>query len=296
MPGPGPDRPEDCRLLVAITFHDSPARLPILLDVVRTLGEFPVRALDCVIVTNARDADDRTLVKRLFVLRRLLAPWFGADQSLEIMACDGFDDPLDLPWQAKPLIRDRFLDPGRAHTHFIQLEDDMRLGWRNFAYWHRHRPVLAGAGLIPSFVRVEYSAQREEICCSDIMDPINIAKKTTIAHGTRVFLAADNPYAALYLLDRPLAEEYVASRAFDRDQSIANPALDARPGWETRERAAAGLCWENPPRGFHARHVIPVDTATMAVPPEAWVTHLGNRYADADTRLGKLPVQRIIRR
>lgn len=286
----GPARPQDCRLLVAITFHHDPTRLPILLDLVRTLAEFPVEALDCVVVTNGGDQGEADMVKRLFVMRRLFSPWFNAGKRFEIKVSEAIDNPLDLPWQAKPLIRDRFLAAQAHYTHFIHLEDDMRFSFMNFAYWHRYRPLLAEHRLIPSFARIEFSAKREEICFMDITSPISVSKTRHIRIDEHVFLTAPNPYSAVYVFDRMLAEEYVASRSFSRDSS-----LEVRPSWETRERAASGLCWESPPEGFNGRHAIPIDTATaaMSMPPQALLHHLGDRYADSESHFGKLPITRI---
>ena len=291
MTEPGSDRPEDCSLLVAITFHYNSALLPILLDVVRTLTEFPVRSLECIIVTNGDDSSTADMVRRLFIMRRLLSPWFTGRRKFDIKVCGGFEDPFDLPWQAKPIIKERFLNVRENYTHFIHLEDDMRFNYRNFSYWHHYRPLIADSRLIPSFVRVEFSAEREELCCTDITNPINFAGTRTIAAGKTLFLTPPNPYTAMYIFDRTLAEEYVASRSFDRDGS-----LEVRPTWDTRARAASGLCWENPPEGFNGRHAIPVDTATGSVPPEAWLHHLSNRYADSPSHFGKLPVLKIVHR
>ena len=284
----GPARPQDCRLLVAITFHHDSTRLPILLDVVRTLAEFPVEALDCVVVTNGGDQGGSDLVKRLFVMRRLFAPWFNEGKRFEIKVAEKIDTPLDLPWQAKPLIRDRFLGSGASYSHFIHLEDDMRFSFMNFAYWHRHRPLLSEHRLIPSFARIEFSKSRDEICLLDIVSPISVSRTKHVRISDYVFVTAPNPYSAVYVFDKVLAEEYVASRSFSRDSS-----LEVRPGWETRERAASGLCWESPPKGFNGRHAIPIDTAALSIPPQALLHHLGDRYADSESHFGKLPITRI---
>jgi len=288
---PGPSRAEDCKLLVAITFHYNASRLPILLDVVRTLAEFPVKALHCIIATNESDRGEAITTKQLFVIHRLFSPWFTGSKKFEVKTFGGLDNPLDLPWQVKPLIKQVFLDPKKEYSHFVHLEDDMRFSFRNFSYWHTYRPLIADSGLIPSFIRVEYSRLREELCCVEITHPVEIAKSHHIKRGETVFLTPPNTYSAMYVFDKALAAEYVVSRSFDRDRS-----REVRPTWETRERAAAGLCWENPPEGFNGRLGIPIDTLSMTVPPEAWLPHLGDRYADSDSDFGKLPVRKIVLR
>jgi hypothetical protein len=107
--------------------------------------------------------------------------------------------------------------------------------------------------------------------------------------GAFAFVALDNPYCALFVLDRALAREYAASASFHVGASMSIPPL-----W-TRERAAMGLCWEHPPPGFPVRHVVPVDETTMSVAPCSHVRHLPGNYANNPASPhGKLPVDAVL--
>ena len=48
---------------------------------------------------------------------------------------------------------------------------------------------------------------------------------------------------------------------------------------EAAERAAMGLCFENPPHGFSVRYASPVDPVTRTTPRWSWVYHVANNYS-----------------
>jgi hypothetical protein len=273
-------RPDDAALLVAITFHHVAARIPYLLEVVRALNDFPVRAMHIVVMVNAVEDAERAR------LQAILEPGLGAGKSLALHRCTDIGHPYNLTWQHKRLITDVFLAPGAGFTHFVYLEDDIRFGFANFAYFLRWRPLLAEHGLIPSFVRVEYAAEAQEMRLTDHCPPPGLGTGRPVqAPGGVVFIPPPAPYCALFVLDRTLAEEHVATRSFD---PIASEQV---VGWGVRERAAAGLCWENPPPGYLSRYAVAIDPATERYLPEAWVPHLPNNYANSsNTPFGKLSV------
>lgn len=288
--GVAPAKLADCSLLVSITFHYVASRLPLVLDVVRALADIPVRNLDAIVMTNAIDAETEAAVTGL------LKPCFGAGKSLEILRCDGLEHPYDLPWSNRPAIAERFLDPDRGYTHFVSLEDDMRFGAANLGYWLRFRPLLAPFGLIPSFLRVEYSAGRRGLANVDHFVPFDPAACPGVRIGGRMVIQAPHPYCAGFVLDRDLGREFIATPSFDRRLSATLPVMDALQ-WGTRERAAMGLCWENPPSGFGSRFAIPVDPDTRTVPPEAWLYHLANNYSDDPNQpFGKIAMADLLAR
>lgn len=271
-------KPEDAALLVAITFHHVPARIPYLLDVVRALNDFPVRTMRIAVMVNA--IEDAELAR----LQALLAPSIVWGKSLVLQRCADIGHPFNLTWQHKRLITEVFRGPGADFTHFVYLEDDMRFGFANFSYFLRWRPLLAEHGLIPSFVRVEYSAAAQEMRLTDHQTPLRLGTGQRVqTEGGIVFIPPPAPYCALFVLDHALAAEYVATRSFD---FVASKQVVR---WGVRERAAAGLCWENPPPGYQSRYAVAIDPATEAYVPEAWVPHLPNNYANnPNTAFGKL--------
>lgn len=276
--------PEDCSLLVAITFHHVPKRVIYLLDVVRALADFPVRRIDIrVMINDVPDAE-------FDALHDVLAATLSANATVTLVRCRDLAHPFDLAWAHKRLIPDEFLAEDSTHTHFVYLEDDMRFGYRNFRYFLEHRAFLASHGLIPSFLRVEYSVEEQEMRCTDVQNSMPFEKLGKIERGPHVFVAHTNPYCAVYVLDRELAQEYVATASF----GLATSAGIRNVG--TRERSAMGLCWENVPRGFRSRYAIPIDLRRAIAAGECWVPHLPNNYTThMRSASGKLPMRDLIR-
>lgn len=257
-------------VLVAITSHNPAARLPYLLEVVRTLSDFPVRRLDIQVFVNDIGAD------RADALARMLRAGLPEGKSLRVRVCVGPFAPKELTWAHKQVIPDVFLAEGSPYTHFVYLEDDMRFGIANFRYFLAWRPALARARLIPSFLRIEHSPKRLELRMSDFAEALDPAAQPGIEVGGRRFLQPRRPYCAMYVLDRAMARSHVASDAFDIGRSAKLSP------WPVQERAAAGQCWVNPPAGFASRYVLPLSADGTHFAPECWVPHLGGHYADRE--------------
>jgi hypothetical protein len=198
-----------------------------------------VRRLDIVVLTNTLDPSERASISDL------LCPMLHEGktlETLEVQSCPGLAHPFDLAWSHKQLISDRVLPPDSPCTHFVYLEDDIRFGYTNFCYYLAYRPKLAAAGLFHrSFVL------SSTLRTANYTRPINPHSIPTVVVGGYRFCNIDYPYCGLYVLDRELAEEYVASPSFHPDSSLS--VTD----WDVRERGAMGLCWERPQAGFHSR-------------------------------------------
>jgi hypothetical protein len=270
------------RILAAISFHFDPARLIFLAEVLRSLSEFPVPTVEIAIVTNTLRQDQLTIIRRL-------AAEVLSGKSVSVRSYGDLAHPFDLTWCHKAIIAEEFAAGEHArYTHFIYLEDDIRLSFVNFCYFLEFREILRSFGLLPSFVRVEYSTNVEGFVASDAFWPIYVPAQSHIRLGDNVFANMPNPYNPCFVLDRELADEYVRSRSFDHEQSIKV----AR--WGVRERAALGLCLEHVPPPFQSRYVVPVSRRTARVPSFAWISHLPNTYAnDSHSRLGKVRMDEL---
>ena len=173
-------------------------------------------------------------------------------------------------------------------THFIYLEDDIELSFANFCYFVEYREVLRSFGLLPAFIRVEYSAVLGGLVASDAFWPVYVPVQSHIRLGDTVLVNMPNPYNPFFILDVELAAEYVWSRSFDREGSRALCS------WGVRERAAIGLCLENVPPPFQTRYVVPVSRRTAMAPAFARVRHLPDNYAnDPRSPLGKVRVDEL---
>jgi len=262
------ERARAARILGAITFHFSVARLGFLAAVLRSLSEFPVADMGVVIVTNTFRQED------LALLRRLCAEILS-DKSFSIRSYGNLPHSFDLTWCHKAIISEEFAEGNHGrYTHFMYLEDDIQLGFTNFCYFVAYREALRSFGLLPSFVRVEYSAALGGFVASDAFWPVYVPVQSHTRLRDTVLVNMPNPYNPCFILDVELAEEYVRSRSFDHEGSRAVCS------WGVRERAAMGLCLENVPPPFATRYVVPVSRQTGAAAGFCWISHLPNNYAD----------------
>jgi hypothetical protein len=267
----------DARILVAITVHFNAARLEYLAEVMRSLAEFPVAVMTVILVTNTVHEAE------LAVLRRLcdeILPGQGASvRSYEYLA-----HPHYLTWRHRKMIASEFGGGAKGrYTHFIYLEDDIRLSFANFCYFVEFREVLRDAGLLPSFLRVEYSKDLNGFVNSDTKIPVDVSHQAQIEVGHIIMTNMPFPYNPCYILDAALAAEFLRTRSFKRESSRAVTDM------EVRERAAMGLCYENVPEPFQCRYVVPISKTTGMALNRAWISHLPNNYAnDPKSDFGKV--------
>jgi hypothetical protein len=272
------------RLLADVTFHYNEARFQYLFQVVRALAEFPVKTADIVVVTNTNDPEKRQKILSL------CSPFFDihptrpfSKRTISVASYPGLSDPWHLPWCHKELIAKRFLGPESAYTHYIHLEDDIRLSFDNFCYFVRYRDILRQEGLIPTFLRVEFNSDDGHFYLADQIGVSDFASRKKVDIDNFSFVNPDYPHNAMFILDRDLASEYIRTRSFDRERS-----REVRPQWGLCERASMGLCFESPTAGFDTRYAVPVNPITQTTPSWCWVYHVPNNYTkNPRPRLGK---------
>jgi hypothetical protein len=277
MIGSARELAHSARILAAITFHFSDTRLAVLTEVLRSLSEYPVEAMLIVIATNTFNDNE------LATLRRL------CDETVTTGRCSvrSYGDlrhPFDLAWCHKAIIARDFVEENNGrYSHFVYLEDDIRLSFENFSYFVEFRAKLRDFGLLPAFIRTEYSASLRGLVASDAFWPVYIPAQSHVVVGDWVLVNMPNPYNPCFILDRELAREYVRSRSFERDES------QTVCRWGVRERAAMGLCLENAPEPYQTRYVVPVSVRTGMAAEVARISHLPNNYADdPHSPLGKV--------
>jgi hypothetical protein len=179
-----------------------------------------------------------------------------------------------LTWAHVPLLR-RAATTGRF-SHLVYLEDDMRFTDRHLRYWCSYRGPLAELGLLPGFVRFE--RRGDERYAVDALRPVDPTSRHRVIHagGEPVrFVNMENPYQALYVLDRELAEFHFR---FSRGRS----PLRSRAGeWGVRERAASGPIFDQVPKGFVSRNVVPVRFRgdQVELDPSCLIEHMAPTYS-----------------
>jgi hypothetical protein len=278
------------RILVDITFHYNWSRLQHLFQVVKSFCEYPIEAVDIVIVTNTADEEKLRGIKSLcspLTESNPIRP--GSTRTLSIESFPDLADPWHLPWCHKHLITEKFLDTRNGYSHYIHTEDDMVISFENFCYFTGFREVLQDQRLIPSFVRVEFNSSNNRLYVVDQIGVSDLSSRKKFHFGDFLFVNPDYPHNGMFILDRDLALEYAASRSFDREGSV-----EVRPQWGLCERSSMGLCFENPADGFSCRYVIPVSTGTLKTPYWSWVYHIANNYAkNSRTPFGKTQPDQI---
>jgi hypothetical protein len=270
------ERAREAHILCAITFHFDSAHLGFLAEVLRSLSAFPVAAMDVVVVTN-------TLREQDLARLRSLCGDMPSGKNGSIRSYGELDHPHHLTWYHKEIISSEFVkDNQNRYSHFIYLEDDILLSFANFCYFMEFREILRPFGLLPAFLRAEYSANLGALVASDAFWSVYVPVQSHIRLNDTVLVNLPNPYNPCFILDLELAEEYVRSPSFDRDAS------QAVCRWGVRERAAMGLCLENVPPPFQTRYLVPVSRRTGKLPEFPRISHLPNNYAnDPRSPLGK---------
>ncbi|HEX7388506.1 MAG TPA: hypothetical protein VF286_00250 [Acidiphilium sp.] len=222
------------------------------------------------IVTNAVDENE------LAQIRALGAATLEGGKELRILSFPGLEQPFDLTWSHKPALQEAFSVANPAYSHFIYLEDDLRLTFTNFRYYVCYSDKLACHSLIPAFLRVEYNHTKNDIFSSDIPSGIRIDDRPSVELDSFRFINSDFPYMGMFVMNRAQMLEYTMTRSFDRERSAEVHS------WWIAERSAMGLTWEAVPDGYTSRYVIPIDLASRRPSPSCYVHHLPGNYTNRD--------------
>ena len=269
----------ESRVLVCIAAHYVEARLRWLQQVLTAFAAYPC-PVTVIIHTNEIGNDERVKINAIV----------PDGLSVELRVGQDMKHPFDLVWCHKNTILNDFL--ATRHTHFMYVEDDIVIDADAFAYWKKYRDILKPKGLVPGFVRVEQIDGTGPWYATDQFGSTRIDWLRTTKIGQWSFTNLDSPYVASLILDQTLAHEHAASLSFSEVTSRT-----VKPNWDRRERATLGITFENVPRFFHSRLVVPFDAKTLQVPGFAKVVHsAGNYAADPTSDLAKLPLTDLLKR
>lgn len=171
-----------------------------------------------------------------------------------------------------------------AFSHLVYLEDDMVFTDELLRYWCRHRLTLAELGLLPGFVRFEeHDGDRYIVDQRRPVDPDQ--RRVTVTTGQ--FVNLKNPYQGMYVLDRAMADEHFRF-------SVARSPLRSRVRrWGIRERASMGPIFDDVPKGFVSRNVVPayVRGGRLCLDRSCLIEHAAGTYArDPRTSFGTVKV------
>jgi hypothetical protein len=279
------------------------ARLAYLEECTAGLLEMPVPRVVAVVLTNHPHQTARDLAERL---SRRDAP---LRVPVSVAPAEAIDTAPDVPRQVlvvgwRPGIRHRhgfyltwahvpiFRRAARSgrFSHLVYLEDDMRFGGEHLRYWQAYRKPLAELGLLPGFVRYEW--HNGERFLVDALRPIEPGLRRRVAHvGGRPthVVNLETPYQALYILDRDLFETHFR---FSRGRS---PMRSRASDWAVRERAASGPIFDDVPKGFVSRNVVPVrvDGDRQQVDASCLVEHMAPTHSSSASPYGVLRLDEL---
>ncbi len=263
------DKAMSAKVMVCITFHYDTGRLGYLSRVLKSLSQFMVERMHIVIITNTTNFEEVKMISQLS------HAYNGGPVACEVRIFPHLPHPFMLTWSHKQVLAETFSAPDNPYDYFVYLEDDIQFSFQNFCYFLDYREALRPTGLLPSFLRVEYSRDLVSMVSSDCCgEPYRVPLAKTVRVGDLVFANAGNPYNAMYVLDRELAAEYMASVSFDVAASVNIT------DWCLRERAAMGLTFERIPPDFTWRYVVPISLESRLNPSFCWIYHLPNNYAE----------------
>lgn len=160
---------------------------------------------------------------------------------------------------------------------FLVLEDDALLTTANLDYFINELPDLEEIGLIPSFIRSEWS---NADACWTHEDPIGRFTETAKFYPhpkdeNKKLMQLQNPFSASIILNHPLAIEY-----FKSDSAIQALACYKHPIiYDIGSSACLGLIMENIPEGYLNRVAVVCKQVNGFPIPGSVVRHLGDRYA-----------------
>ncbi|MCW8306994.1 hypothetical protein AruPA_08090 [Acidiphilium sp. PA] len=273
-------------IMVVVAFKFRTTRLRHLLEVATGFAEYTDAAVDFIVTTTADDAELATLERSLVPLRTS-----GMRVSFRQVPFDAAV-PYRVTWAHKSLLREVFLADSR-YSHFIYVEDDIRLSQRNFSYFRRFREKLRPYGLLPGFLRYEFNDTDYHTYLVDHREPTRVADSPGIDLGDVRFVNVDPPYQACFVLDRELAAEHAAGPSFDVEASKIY-------GHGEAERANLAFSFENIPAsgGFTSRYVMPLDRNTGLPLHAALIRHLPDNFTNRVPpilKFGTLPIEAMFR-
>jgi hypothetical protein len=183
-----------------------------------------------------------------------------------------------LTWVHKGFMRKDYESTSiKTEDLFLVLEDDALFTESNLNYFLSEKEVLKGIGLIPGFMRSEWSYYDS---CWTHLDPTGriTANRQLYDHpsdGEKKIMQLTNPFSASIILDYDLANEY-----FNSTSSVQKLACYKHPViYDIGSTATLGLISENIPTGFLNRVAVICNGANKFPTSGSIIRHLGDKYA-----------------
>jgi hypothetical protein len=267
---------------VSIAAHYVPQRAGYLAQSLDTINQWTIGEVSVTIGTNDGALQrDPTLANVLERLRRS-----GRKVSFEV--AHGLAHPWHLTWWHKQRLRE-WAESADEGDLFCYMEDDIALPDQALAYFWEFLPAAKEQGVIPGFLRYEKNRNGRNVS-TDFRGHQAVAKKEILELEGQRFVAPDYPYWAGFILDKELAEEYLASPWADLNLADQQPQSN---GHSCRVQSAWALTYNDVPPGLPSRLVVPVGESLTPL-DDCLVWHTPNNYAASKVHgFGTVPIDKV---
>lgn len=167
---------------------------------------------------------------------------------------------------------------GNSNNYFLYLEDDALFTESNLRYFLEFQSEMKRFGLIPGFLRSEWSKLYNCWTHPDSFSRLNSLDdiRPFPSRQDLVLVQRNNPFSASILLDQDLAEEY-----FTTESAIQQLACYKHPIiFDIGSTAALGLICENIPSGYKHRTAVVHNSKNYFPLPGSIIRHLDDRYGN----------------
>lgn len=271
------------KLAICITFHYSEPRLKYFEQVCKSLEDVCPEVV-LTVVTSTSKEDEIRKIRSCVNTDKFIFDFFIPQ---------GIGHPYLLAWSHLDVFRRQFEDP--SFTHFLYVEDDIKITKANINYWLTTREKLRPFGLIPGFFRFEQNDKDGERYSSDVMARMSLYDCSLVELGNgEAFIGIVYPYQGLYFLDRSLMQEHLVGPSSNPDFDHSDGGFLRVQSHDLRARAALCLTFVGVPKDHRSRYVLPFDASNTHLKPVCLVHHLPNNYTNNPaTPIGKIKVDDI---
>lgn len=244
-----------------------------LAQVIRQIEMISCKEINVHIYSN-RQISYAPVSKRLRIQSHVYDSWTRMNSQNNSPWLESDSSPWNLVWMHKKDLIQLQKDKSDMSRLIVVLENDTPLTEENLRSWLANRERLKPLGLLPSFIRIEYSNSRKTWICIDIHDKkgLELRDCTTLRAGDRHFIQIPQLYSGVVVLDEELLAEYVGSDAISLERS------KKLVWWDMGARSSAGLQFINVPDGFKDRYVLEIDSSRSSLSVTSTIHHLPNLY------------------
>ena len=258
------------------TEADNADKQRYLAELIFGLARLDVNKLQIKVFTNLNDTERLLQLFDPMASRLSESSWQVIKISKTDLFISGEFNPWALTWSHKKWLKE---DIEAAHTKsvFLYLENDALFLQDNLDYFLKYRNVLSSIGLIPGYIRAEYSKVHYAWANPDLLPSLGFTdfKHEFSQDSVLHFRQYANPFSASIILDNDLGVEYIKSESFDMYKAGGKHRII----WDSGSTAALGLVAERVPPMFTSRTAVVLNDNYKLPLLGSILRHQGDRYA-----------------